>query len=43
MDWGYSIPYAITGQLNEHPRDAIKMREGPEPDNYVRFFDEMNE
>ncbi|MGD9874237.1 MAG: aldolase catalytic domain-containing protein [Kiritimatiellia bacterium] len=43
MDWGYSIPYAITGQLNEHPRDAIKMRESSDPDNYVKFYDEMNE
>mgnify|MGYP003590371612 CR=1 FL=1 len=43
LDWGYSIPYAITGQLNEHPRDAIKMRAGEKPDNYVAFFDEMNE
>lgn len=43
MDWGYSIPYAITGQLNEHPRDAIKMREGENPDDYVGFFDEMSD
>lgn len=43
LDWGYSIPYSITGQLNEHPRDAIKMRAGEKPDNYVAFFDEMSE
>jgi 4-hydroxy 2-oxovalerate aldolase len=43
MDWGYSIPYMITGVLNEHPRDAIKLREGATPDDYVKFFDEMNE
>ena len=43
MDWGYSIPYAITAQLNEHPRDAIKVRASDHPDDYVRFFDEMNE
>lgn len=43
MDWGYSIPYAITAQLNTHPRDAIKVRESDHPDDYVRFFDEMNE
>ena len=26
LDWGYSIPYMITGQLVEHPRPAIKAR-----------------
>jgi len=43
IDWGYSIPYAITGALNEHPRDAIKLRESDRRDDYVAFFDEMND
>jgi 4-hydroxy 2-oxovalerate aldolase len=43
LDWGYSIPYAITALLNEHPRDAIKMRGGEKPNAYVAFYDEMNE
>jgi 4-hydroxy 2-oxovalerate aldolase len=38
MDWGYSIPYAITGMLNEHPRDAIKLRESDRRDDYVAFL-----
>lgn len=41
MDWGYSIPYMITGQLNLHPRDAIAWRAGPTPDDYVGFYDKM--
>ncbi len=41
FDWGYSIPYAITGQLNQHPRSAIKMRAGDKPDDYVSFYDQM--
>ena len=41
MDWGYSIPYAITAQLNRHPRAAIEMRAGPTPDDYVKFYDAM--
>lgn len=41
LDWGYSIPYAITAQLNQHPRAAIKMRSGPAPDDYVAFYDQM--
>ena len=27
LDWGYSIPYMLTGQLNEHPRAAMKARD----------------
>ena len=27
LDWGYSIPYMLTGQLNEHPRTAMKARD----------------
>jgi len=40
IGWGYSIPYAITGQLNRHPRTAIKMRSGKTPNDYVSFYDE---
>jgi 4-hydroxy 2-oxovalerate aldolase len=43
MDWGYSIPYAITGQLNRHPRAAIEMRAGPTPNDYVGFYDQVLE
>ena len=43
LDWGYSIPYMITGQLNQHPRSAIAVRESDQPDNYVKFYDEMIE
>jgi 4-hydroxy 2-oxovalerate aldolase len=43
MDWGYSIPYMITGMLNEHPRSAIAVREGDRPDEYLAFYDQMVE
>ena len=43
MDWGYSIPYMITGQLNTHPRSAMKMRASDSPDDYVGFYDQMTE
>jgi 4-hydroxy 2-oxovalerate aldolase len=43
MDWGYSIPYAITGQLNQHPRTAIAARAGETPDDYVGFYDQAIE
>lgn len=41
MEWGFTIPYMISGQLNIHPRAAIKMRAGENPDDFVSFFDEM--
>jgi len=43
MDWGYSIPYAITGQLNQHPRTAIAVRASDAPDDYVDFYDSIIE
>jgi 4-hydroxy 2-oxovalerate aldolase len=43
MEWGYRIPYMITGQLNRHPRAAIKVRESDRPDEYVAFYDQMME
>lgn len=43
MDWGYSIPYAITGQLNQHPRSAMAMRAGSAPDDYLNFYDKIIE
>jgi 4-hydroxy 2-oxovalerate aldolase len=41
MEWGYQIPYMITGMLNRHPREAIKMRSGDAPDDYVKFYDQV--
>jgi 4-hydroxy 2-oxovalerate aldolase len=41
IDWGYSIPYMIAGQLNEHPRAAMKLRESADKNQFVRFYDEM--
>ena len=43
LDWGYSVPYAITGLMNEHPRAAIRARAGETPDDYVGFWDMMVE
>lgn len=41
LDWGPSIPYNITGALNAHPRYAMAFRDGPTPDDYVAFYDQM--
>ncbi len=41
IEWGYIIPYAITGILNEHPRDAIAVRKTDKKDDYLAFYDHM--
>ena len=41
LDWGPSVPYNITGQLNRHPRDAIKFLAGSGSKNFVQFFDDI--
>jgi 4-hydroxy 2-oxovalerate aldolase len=39
IEWGYVIPYAITGILDEHPKSALKLRESDRKDNYREFYD----
>jgi 4-hydroxy 2-oxovalerate aldolase len=41
IDWGYSIPYMVTGHYNEHPRSAIALRASDRKDDYLGFFDEI--
>ena len=43
LRWGFDIPYMLTGQLNLHPRAAMKFLAGEEPKNIVKFFDEIIE
>ncbi|MFV2067497.1 MAG: aldolase catalytic domain-containing protein [Pirellulales bacterium] len=40
-DWGPSVPYNITGQMNRHPRAAIQFRAGPDKDDYLKFYDQI--
>jgi len=40
FDWGPSLPYNISGQMNLHPKSAMAWREGPTPDDYVAFYDQ---
>ncbi|OGX11949.1 MAG: nucleoid-structuring protein H-NS [Omnitrophica bacterium RIFOXYB12_FULL_50_7] len=39
VEWGYVIPYAITGILDEHPKSALELREGDKKENYREFYD----
>ncbi|MBI5873974.1 MAG: aldolase catalytic domain-containing protein [Candidatus Omnitrophica bacterium] len=41
MEWGYIIPYAITGILDEHPRAAIALRSSDKKENYREFYDSL--
>lgn len=41
VDWGPSVPYNITGQMNLHPRDAMAFREGADRDNILAFYDRI--
>lgn len=41
IEWGYIIPYAITGMLNEHPRAAMALRKSDKKENYREFFESL--
>jgi 4-hydroxy 2-oxovalerate aldolase len=41
IEWGYSIPYAITGMLDEHPKPAIEYHKGPKQQNFRDFYDSI--
>ena len=43
IEWGYIMPYVITGILNEHPRSAIAWRKTDQKDKYAEFYQDMNE
>jgi 4-hydroxy 2-oxovalerate aldolase len=41
IEWGYLLPYMITGMLNEHPRVGIAWRNSPERDRYADFYRQL--
>ena len=41
IEWGYMIPYVITGILNRHPRAAIAVRKTENKDKYVEFYEDI--
>ena len=42
IEWGYILPYAITGMFNEHPRAAMNLRKTGGKDNYREFYESMS-
>lgn len=43
IDWGYHIPYLITGMLNEHPKSAMEWMDSEEKYDFVKFYNQMTE
>ncbi len=41
MEWGYIIPYAIAGMLNEHPKAAMALRDSDKKENYREFYESI--
>lgn len=41
IEWGYHMPYLITGVLNEHPRSAMKIMAQTTLPNLRQFYDEL--
>lgn len=43
IDWGYHIPYLITGAMNEHPRSAMAWMDSEEKNDFVTFMKKMHD
>lgn len=41
VEWGYTLPYALTGMFNEHPRTAMALRKSEQKDEYVEYYDRL--
>lgn len=43
LKWGFDLSYMITGQLNQHPRSAIKYNATEPKDDIVDFFNTVSD
>jgi len=41
IEWGYIIPYAISGMMNVHPKAAMALRKGEKKEDYREFFEDL--
>ncbi|MBN3040276.1 MAG: aldolase catalytic domain-containing protein [Candidatus Omnitrophica bacterium] len=41
IEWGYIIPYAISGMMNEHPKAAMALRSSDKKENYREFYESL--
>jgi 4-hydroxy 2-oxovalerate aldolase len=43
IDWGYHIPYLVTGVMNEHPKEAMQWMESDKKNDLVAFLKHMHD
>jgi 4-hydroxy 2-oxovalerate aldolase len=43
IDWGYFLPYMISGSMNEHPKNAMAWMDSDKKEDYVGFFEDTIE
>lgn len=43
IEWGYHIPYMLTGNLNQHPREAMAWMDSDRKEDYVTFYNRISE
>lgn len=41
IEWGYIIPYALSGMVNVHPRAAMALRKSDKKENYREFYESL--
>tara|TARA_B100000686_G_scaffold354387_1_gene464356 strand:+ start:5278 stop:6228 length:951 start_codon:yes stop_codon:yes gene_type:complete len=41
IEWGYTIPYMLTGILDNHPRSAMALRNSENKDDYLNFYNKL--
>ena len=41
IEWGYIIPYAISGMMNQHPRAAMALRKTKNKEDYREFYESL--
>ncbi len=41
IDWGYHVPYLITGANNQHPRSAMKWMASENKNDFVGFYNQI--
>lgn len=43
IDWGYFMPYMISGAMNDHPKSALKWMDSDRKEEYVAYFDQVRD
>jgi len=43
IEWGYHVPFMLTGMLNQHPLAAMKWMTSDKKDDLVEFYNEITE